>query len=160
MLAISLSIVIVFGAVVDLVPVHNDGFVSVPHNDDRLTAWLFENTSPNDIFLTDRLLSHPILFSGRKLFLGNTLFAWTAGYELAKREKTHDRMFKTQDLKELRRLLKENDIAYIGIDDGLRARYGAGLNETKIRNYFPMVFDDHEKVHGNLKIYRVKTSSQ
>jgi hypothetical protein len=69
-------------------------------------------------------------------------------------------MFKTQDLKELRRLLKENNIAYIGIADGLRDRYGVGLNEATIRNYFPMVFDDHEKVHGNLKIYRVKTSSQ
>ena len=69
----------IFGAIVDLFPLHNDSFISAPHTNDRLTEWLLANTQPHDIFLTDILLSHPILFAGRKIYLGNTLFAWSAG---------------------------------------------------------------------------------
>lgn len=154
-LAVVLSIAMVLGAVIDLAPVRNDSIVTVPYQNDRLTEWLFENTSHNDIFLTDALLSHPILFTGRKIFLGNTLFAWTAGYDLAEREKMLGRMFTTQDLSELKRILTENEIAYIAVDDGVRSRFSKGLNETLIRNNFPMVFDDHKRVYGNLKIYQV-----
>ena len=158
-LAVVLSIAMVLGAVIDLAPVRNDAFVTVPYQNDRLTEWLFENTSHNDIFLSDALLSHPILFTGRKIFLGNTLFAWTAGYDLAEREKMLGRMFTTQDLSELKRILTENEIAYIAVDDGVRSRFSKGLNETLIGNNFPMVFDDHKRVYGNLKIYRVNDPS-
>jgi hypothetical protein len=156
LLAVVLAVAMVLGAVIDLAPVRNDGAMTVPYQNDRLTAWLTENTAPGDIFLTDRFLSHPILFSGRKIFLGNTLFAWSAGYDLGKREKTHVKMLTTHDISQLRKLLAENNIAYVAIDDGLRSNNAfLGLNEELIRKTFPLVFNDREQVYGNLKIYRV-----
>lgn len=80
---VALSVVLVvlttLGGVIDLFPIHNDPKLVVPYKNDRLTTWVFENTKPSDLFLSQRWLTHPILFTGRKLFLGNTLFAWTAG---------------------------------------------------------------------------------
>ncbi len=157
-LAVALAIVMSLGAVIDLMPLHNDGFVSVPHENDRLTAWLLQNTSGSDLFLTDTILSHPILFSGRKVFLGNTLFAWTAGYDLAERERTHRRMLTVQDIVDLKTMLSDNDIDYIAIDDALRSNaLIKGLNEQLIAANFELVFNDIERRHGNLKIYRVKS---
>lgn len=155
-LAAMLAIAMTFGAFVDLFPVRNDGAVTVPYHDDRLTTWLFENTASSDIFLTDPLLAHPILFTGRKVYLGNTLFAWTAGYDLAERERTHRRMFMTQDLNELKNMLHESNIAFVAIDDAVRTNGQIkGLNENLFDKSFEKVFEDPERKYGNLKIYRV-----
>ncbi|NOT47501.1 MAG: hypothetical protein HOP17_07095 [Acidobacteria bacterium] len=160
-LAVILTILTFFGAVIDLFPIHNDGFVTVPYRNDRLTAWLFENTKPSDLFLTDTILSHPILMTGRKVYLGNTLFAWTAGYDLAERERTQRKMFKTSDPAELLRMLRENNIAFVAIDDSLRTNsVMQGLNESMFQTNLEPVFDDPERKYGNLKIYRVPPLSQ
>lgn len=155
-LAVALTIVMILGAVIDLFPIHNDRFVSVPYKDDRLTTWLFENTQTTDLFLSDTLLSHPILFTGRKIFLGNTLFAWTAGYELKERENTYRMMFQERDLEKLLRLLNDNKIVYVAIDDGVRANGSIkGLNESIYQKNFEKVFEDTERRYGNLTIYKV-----
>ncbi len=155
-LAVALTIVMILGAVIDLFPIHNDKFVSVPFKDDRLTTWLFENTQTTDLFLSDTLLSHPILFTGRKIFLGNTLFAWTAGYELKERENTYRMMFQERDLEKLLRLLRDNKIVYVVIDDGVRANGSIkGLNESIYQKNFEKVFEDTERRYGNLTVYRV-----
>ncbi len=155
-LSVILAVVMVFGAFIDLFPIHNDGFVKVPYEDDRLTTWLFENTRPTDLFLSDTLLSHPILFTGRKIFLGNTLFAWTAGYDLKERENTYRMMFQEHDLQKLVRLLNDHKIVYVAIDDGLRAnRSIKGPNESIYQQNFEKVFEDTERRYGNISIYRV-----
>lgn len=154
--AVVLTLLTFFGAVIDLFPIHNDAFVKVPYHNDRLTTWMFENTNTSDIFLTDTLLSHPILMSGRKIYLGNTLFAWTAGYDLAERERTHRKLFKTIDPDELMRLLYENHIAYVAIDDSVRGgELMRGLSESVFQANLEKVFDDKELKYGNLKIYKV-----
>src|SRR6266496_3423163 len=71
-MAIILTIATIFGGVIDLFPLHNDPALTVPYKNDRLRQWLLENTNPSDIFLTHTLLTHPILFSGRKIYLGYT----------------------------------------------------------------------------------------
>lgn len=155
-LAVMLATAMVFGSVIDLFPLHNDSSIVVPHNNDRLTNWLFKETKPTDIFLTDKLLSHPILFTGRKVFLGNTLYAYTAGYAVKERETTYQNIFIERDLLRLVQLLRENQIAYVAIDDGVRRNTSiSGFNETIYRQHFETVFEDIERRYGNLTIYRV-----
>lgn len=158
-LAAFLALLMAFGAIIDLFPIHNDPPLGVFYENDRLTTWLVENTNPSDVFLTYPLLSHPILFTGRKIFLGNTLFAWAAGYNVADREAIYKQMFKEQNSEELVRLLRANNIAYVGFDDGLR---GFGmikdtLNEEIFRQNFEQIFDDTEHRHANMTIYKVPT---
>jgi len=155
-LAVVLTLVMCFGAFIDLFPIKNDTYTKVPFENDRLTTWLLENTQPSDIFLSDTLLSHPILMSGRKLFLGNTLFAWTAGYPIKEREKTHRAMFQTYSPETLTRLLQENNISYVAIDDGVRTNeFTKNVDETVFRSNFELAFDDTENRYRNLKIYRI-----
>ena len=155
-LAVGLGLAMAFGAIIDLFPVHNDFTMNVPYENDRLTTWLFENTQPTDLFLTDRLLSHPILFTGRKIFLGNPLFPWAVGYDISARENTYRRMFQERDPNELVRLLNENKIAFVAIEDGLRGSdFVRNINESVYKQNFEKVFDDTEHKYANLAIYKV-----
>lgn len=157
-LAAALGLAMAFGAIIDLFPVHNDFTMNVPYENDRLTTWLFENTQPTDLFLTDRLLSHQILFTGRKIFLGNPLFPWAVGYDISARENTYRRMFQERDPGELVRLLNENKIAYVAIEDGLRGSdFVRNINESVYKQNFEKVFDDTEHKYANLAIYKVPT---
>ncbi len=152
-LASVLTIATIFGSVIDLFPLHNDSWINVPYKNDRLTIWVFENTNPKDVFLADRLISHPILFAGRKVFLGHTTFVWTAGYEFGEREKLYKAMFQERNPAKLARLLRVNKIAYVAIDDGLRKT--TRIDESILNQRFEKVFEDTENRYGNLTIYRV-----
>ena len=155
-LAIVLAIATVFGGVVDLFPLHNDPMLAVPYKADRLSQWLLTRTQPGDVFLSHQLLTHPILFTGRKIYLGYTLFAWTAGYNVPDREALYRQMFQESDPERLKRLLRENKIAYVAIDDGVRKNETLpDLNEGVFEQHFPKVFEDTAQVHDNLVIYKV-----
>ena len=155
-LAIVLTVVTVFGGVVDLFPLHNDPMLAVPYKGDRLSQWLMTKSQPSDVFLTHTLLTHPILFTGRKIYLGYTLFAWTAGYNVPGREAIYRRMFQETDVNELIRLLHENQIAYVAIDDGVRHNETLpDLNESIFDQHFERVFEDTVHVYDNVVIYKV-----
>jgi hypothetical protein len=155
-LAVVLTVLTIAEGVIDLFPVHNDPLLVVPYKNDRLTEWLLNNTQPSDIFLTQTLLTHPILFTGRKIFLGYTLFAWTAGYNVSAREEIYRQMFQEQDVAELVRLLNRHKIAYVGIDDGVRENKALeNLNERVYQEHFQKVFDDTDHHYANITIYKV-----
>jgi len=156
-LAAVLTLAVVFGAIVDLFPIYNDGYIATPYGNDRLTNWVKENTGPSEIFLTEMWLSHPILFAGRKVYYGNTLFAWTAGYGgLQERDRLYKQILKTNNPTELIGLLHKNNITYIAVDDGFRGNQNTRwLDEAMLRQNFRLVFDDTEHKYYNLKIYRV-----
>jgi hypothetical protein len=155
-LAIALAVAMIFGGFIDLFPIHNDPMLAVPYQNDRLTQWLLNNTRPSDVFLTQTLLTHPILFTGRKIYLGYTLFAWTAGYNVSARESIYRRMFEEENFAELTRLLNDNKIAYVAIDDGVRENQTIyQLNEPVYQQHFEKVFQDTENRYGNLTIYKV-----
>ena len=156
-LAALMMIATIFGGVVDLFPLHNDPMLTVPYQNDRLSGWLVDNTQPSDVFLTHTLLTHPILFTGRKIYLGYTLFAWTAGYNVPDREEIYRQIFQEQDVDQLKRLLRENHITYVAIDNGVRHNETLpNLNESVFDQHFPKVFVDSAHVYDNLVIYKVQ----
>jgi hypothetical protein len=156
LVAIVLGAAMIFGGFIDLFPLHNDPELSVPYKNDRLSQWLLQNTQPSDVFLTHTLLTHPILFNGRKIFLGYTLFAFTAGYDVPQREEIYRRMFEERDPATLLSLLRANKIAYVAIDDGVRSNQALfDLNEAVYETNFLRVFNDTAGAYDNLMIYKV-----
>lgn len=158
-LAIVLTVSITLTGVIDLFPLHNDSMLTVPYQNDRLTSWILANTKPSDVFLTPTFLTHPIVFAGRKIFLGYTLFAWTAGYDVGPRDSVYHSMFREKDFSRLTRLLNDNHISYVAIDDGVRHNTSlVELNESVYQKYFEKVFEDTEHHYDNLEIYKVPNS--
>lgn len=156
-LAVVLALAMIFGAIIDLFPIHNDSIITIPYKNDRLTNWIFENTKPSAVFLTHTFLTHPILFAGRKTFLGYTLFAWTAGYNVGEREAIYKQIFHERDRDELVRLLNKNKIAYVGIDNDLRGNslIKDFFSDSVFQQNFDRVFEDTEHRYADLTIYKV-----
>jgi hypothetical protein len=154
--AIALVVVVTLGGFIEWFRIHNDTIVDVPFNQNRLSDWLRTNTSPKDVFLTDRFILHPILLNGRRIFYGWPYFAWSIGYQMHTRDTLYGKLLTEKEPTKLVRLLNENGIHYVAVDNGLRSSYlRANLNEAVCKRYFETVFEDKDNRFGALTVYRV-----
>jgi DNA-binding beta-propeller fold protein YncE len=152
--AIVTTLLIVTGGVIDFFPVHNTGWSEVTYKNDPLIDWLNKNTTPREIFLTDRFVNHPILMAGRRVFYGWPYYAWSAGYDASKRDRVYTDLFENKDPWKVYRLLKENGIKYVGYDGAVRqAQFIKRPNEQLYATYFPKIFEDSR--YNGLVIYKV-----
>ena len=154
--AVILAVLITIGGVLDLFPIKNSYWVETKYQNDPLVDWVKENTDPKAVFLSHRYVNHRILMAGRQLFYGHPYYAWGAGYDTGARDVVYKKMFESKDAAEVLRLLKENNISYVAIDEAIRkSDFIKNPNEAIYEAYFPKVFTDTEKRYDNLNIYQV-----
>src|SRR4029077_11565818 len=154
--AIVTILLIIPGGVIDFFPVHNNGWSEVTYRNDPLIDWLNKNTTPREIFLTDRFVNHPILMAGRRVFYGWPYYSWSAGFDASKRDRVYTELFESRDPWKLYRLLKENSIKYVGFDGAVRqASFIKRPNEQLYATYFPKIFEDKQNRYNSLTIYKV-----
>ncbi len=147
---------IVLGGAIDLFPIHNCYAIQMKYGGDPLVKWLWENTKPRDVFLSDRFVNHPILLAGRPIFYGWPSFSWSAGYDTTKRDNEYKQLFESTDPYAVFRLLQKHKIAYVAIDDGVRrGEFIKRPNEELYSLNFPKVWEDKTNQYGGLIIYKV-----
>ena len=149
-----LFFLVISGGVIDFFPIHNTGWSEVTYRNDPLIDWLKKNTTPRDIFLTDRFVNHPILMAGRRVFYGWPYYAWSAGYNASNRDRVYTELFENKDPWKVYHLLKENGISYVAYDNAVRqAQFIKRPNQELYATYFPKV---HEATNYNgMVIYKV-----
>jgi sugar lactone lactonase YvrE len=149
-----LFLLVISGGVIDFFPIHNTGWSEVTYRNDQLIDWLKKNTTPRDIFLTDRFVNHPILMAGRRVFYGWPYYAWSAGYNASNRDRVYTELFESKDPWKVYHLLKENGISYVAYDNAVRqAQFIKRPNQELYATYFPKV---HEATNYNgMVIYKV-----
>ena len=152
--AIVTTLLIIPGGIIDFFPIHNTGWSEVTYRNDPLIDWLNKNTTPRDIFLSDRFVNHPILMAGRRVFYGWPYYAWSAGYNASNRDRVYTELFENKDPWKVYHLLKENGINYVAYDNAVRqAQFIKRPNQELYATYFPKV---HEASNYNgLIIYKV-----
>jgi DNA-binding beta-propeller fold protein YncE len=149
-----LFLLVIAGGIIDFFPIHNTGWSEVTYRNDELIDWLKKNTSPRDIFLTDRFVNHPILMAGRRVFYGWPYYAWSAGYNASNRDRVYTELFASRDPWKVYHLLKENDISYVAYDNAIRqAQFIKRPNQELYATYFQKVYNA-DKYNG-LIIYKV-----
>jgi DNA-binding beta-propeller fold protein YncE len=154
--ALSLLVLTIPGGIIDFFPIHNTGWSEVTYKNDPLIDWLNKNTTPREIFLTDRFVNHPILMAGRRVFYGWPYFAWSAGFDASKRDRVYTEMFASRDPWKVFHLLKENGISYVAFDGAVRqASFIKRPNEEVYATYFPKVFEDKQNKYNSMTIYKV-----
>ncbi len=149
-----LLLLVIPGGIIDFFPIHNTGWSEVQYRNDPLIDWLKKNTSPRDIFLTDRFVNHPILMAGRRVFYGWPYYGWSAGYNASNRDRVYTELFESKDPWKVYHLLKENGISYVAYDNAVRqAQFIRRPNQELYATYFPKV---HEATNYNgMVIYKV-----
>ncbi len=112
--------------------------------EDPLVDWISQNTTSQDIFLTSHYsLSRPVL-GGAMLFEGHAYYPMTLGYDTNLRYKLTKEMFQSTDRNELIRLIRENLITYVIIDNDARTSFDFNLNEDIFRQTFECVYREGE----------------
>jgi DNA-binding beta-propeller fold protein YncE len=145
--AVVLAVAITLGGIIDLFPIHNAYWIETPFQDDPIVKWVRAETDPKAVFLTDQYVQHPILLAGRRIFFGWPYFTWGLGYRTGEREEIYRRLFEERQPQELVRLLQENGIDYVVVDDGLRqGRLVKNPNESVYQAFFKKVFEDPSTV--------------
>ena len=154
LIASVLFLLVIPGGFIDLFPIHNTGWSEVQYRNDPLIDWLKKNTTPRDIFLTDRFVTHPILMAGRRVFYGWPYFAWSAGYNASNRDRVYTELFESKDPWKVYHLLKENGIEYVAYDNAVRqAQFIKRPNQELYATYFPKVYDAPN--YNGMVIYKV-----
>lgn len=149
-----LFLLVIPGGVIDFFPIHNTGWSEVTFRNDPLIDWLKKNTTPRDIFLTDRFVNHPILMAGRRVFYGWPYYSWGAGYDAAKRDRVYTEFFESKDPWKVYHLLKANGISYVAYDNAIRqAQFIRRPNQELYATYFPKVHDATQ--YNGMIIYKV-----
>jgi DNA-binding beta-propeller fold protein YncE len=144
------------GGIIDLFPIRNSHWIEIPFEDDSLVRWVKDQTDPKAVFLTARYVNHGILLAGRRIFYGHPYYPQSAGYSLDERERVYKRMFAERNPQELLRILKENNISYVAIDNGLKNDdFVKNVNESVYKSTFEQVFQDTENRQNGLVIYKV-----
>ena len=152
--AIVLFLLIIPGGFIDFFPIHNTGWSEVTYRNDPFIDWLKKETTPRDIFLTDRFVNHPILMAGRRVFYGWPYYSWGAGYDATKRDRVYTELFESKDPWKVFHLLKENRIRYVAFDGAVRqAQFIKRPNEQVYATYFPKVYEDNRI--NSLTIYKI-----
>ena len=154
--AIVFLVLIIPGGIIDFFPIHKAYWSAVTYKNDPLIEWLTKETKPRDIFLTDRFVNHPILMAGRRIFYGWPYYAWSAGYDTSNRDRVYRELFESKDPRKVFRLLKDNGITYVAIDNAVRhGEFVKRPNEQVYTKYFQKVFEDKQNKYNSLTIYRV-----
>jgi DNA-binding beta-propeller fold protein YncE len=149
-----LFLLVIPGGVVDFFPIHNTGWSEVTYKNDPLIDWLKKNTTPRDIFLTDRFVNHPILMAGRRVLYGWPYYGWSAGYNASKHDRLYTDLFENKDPWKVYHLLKENGISYVAYDNAVQqGQFIKHPNQQLYATYFPKVFEDSR--YNRLVIYKV-----
>jgi DNA-binding beta-propeller fold protein YncE len=153
-----LFLLVIPGGIIDFFPIHNTGWSEVQYRNDPLIDWLKKNTSPRDIFLTDRFVTHPILMAGRRVLYGWPYYGWSAGYNASKYDRLYTELFEGKDPWKVYHLLKENGISYVAYDNAVRqGQFIKRPNDQLYATYFPKVFEDPK--YNGLIIYKVPETS-
>lgn len=155
LLAIVVTILLTITGVEDLVTLNNinDSRRMMKYSlEDPTSVWISRNTGPDEIFLTEMQVLNPVLLAGRKLFFGWPYYAWSAGYDTFRREAIYKAIYGGTDRDEVLRLVNENLIRYIVIDDENRNAKGYVLNEPLLQSISSKVYENKSK---RLAIYRV-----
>lgn len=153
---VALFVLITLGGTIDLSPIRKSYWAEVPFDGDPLIRWTKEQTDSKAIFLTDRFVTHQILLAGRRIFFGWPYYTWGMGYRTGEREIIYKRLFQERNVANLLRLLHQNNISYVAIDDGVRrSDFIQNVNEAVYESHFEKVFQDTENRYGGISIFKV-----
>ncbi len=114
--------------------------------EDDLTKFVHDNSTSKDLFLTNstNYTINQLVFGGAMLYQGHQYYAWSAGYDTDYRDDMVRRMYSAETPKELKALVKQNNIRFIVVENANRVSTDYALNEENIYKTYECVYEEGE----------------
>lgn len=112
--------------------------------DHPLTNWIDENSTSQDLFLTDTYTINQVVLGGAMLYEGWPYYPWSAGYDTDYRTAQVKQMYEAETPELLDELVKVNRIRFIMIDRDNRFSEEYMLNEITVQNTYECVYTEGE----------------
>ena len=112
--------------------------------EDTVTAWIRDNATAKDIFLTSNYALNNVVLGGAMLYDGWQYFGWSAGYDTAYRDIQVKRMYEAESSQELEELVNENRIRYIIVDFDNRTSEDYEVREDVIASTYEAAYTQGE----------------
>jgi hypothetical protein len=110
--------------------------------DHPLTSWIDDNSTSQDIFLTDTYTINQAVLGGAMLYEGWPYYPWSAGYDTDYRTAQVKQMYEADTPEKLDRLVKANRIRFIIVDRENRSSEEYKLNEVTIQTAYECVYTE------------------
>ncbi len=107
-----------------------------------LTNWIDENSTSQDLFLSDAYTINQAVLGGAMLYEGWPYYPWSAGYDTDYRTAQVKQMYEADTPEELNRLVKTNRIRFIIVDRDNRSSEEYKLNEATIQAAYECVYSE------------------
>jgi hypothetical protein len=140
-----LLIPLVATGLADYYGVMRQDMVTLPYKNDKLRSWIEHKTEPRSVFLTDTAIKpgysayYSVLLSGRRIYVHSI-----ADFEqdLSVRRRKAAAIYRARDKTHLCKILKEEGIEYIVIDNSVRESKDYNLRESFFINNLSLVYKD------------------
>ena len=110
---------------------------------DPLILWAAHHTDRHAVFLTPKDTFHPLLLSGRRLFLGNQAFAASAGYDMQSRARIRDELYCASSSADfVHKLSRSPMIDYVVFSDVTKSSGPGCFNPQLLKGVLPLAFND------------------
>ena len=151
-LAVMLAICLMITGVYDFVVIiRNNGpghRVSVNMNS-KLTEWLEEHLTHDDLILTPEYSMNEVTMSGVMMYMGWPYYAWSAGYDTYYRAAQAKMIYSSTDAEEVKSLVKKEKITYILFEEGMEYEQQYCREDT-IASVFKLAYETED---GRIRIY-------
>jgi len=143
LLVFVLTIVLTLTGIIDFFPIVNDFYITLADLPQNSVATFIEKNTPKDaVFLNSSFLYHPASLAGRKVFLGWPYFPWSAGYDTDERGAQLDAMYSSNNKALICKLLIQNGIDYITIQDTKNDKDFPKINLSFFQENFKSIYKD------------------
>lgn len=117
-LIVPLMLVLTFSGVIDFFATKNDTYLYLHDRPrDKTVEFINMHIPAGSVILNSTWFYHPANLAGKPIFSGYTYFTWSHGHDSYNREKTQVEIYRSTNRMEACRLLKENNIKFVELND-------------------------------------------
>jgi hypothetical protein len=108
---------LIFGGIIDLFPVINDNYYSIPDIRSNSDASFILSSTPKDaVILNSTWFYHPASLAGRFIYNGYSYFTWSFGYDQITREHKTQKIYSSLTKSDACKILKQENISYVELN--------------------------------------------
>lgn len=150
-LALFSGCILIISGVFNFLVVKNDVYARIQDaSKSSFGTWVVNNTSSDDIFMSNAEIYDPVSIIGRRVFLGRAHFIFTYGGDAGTRLQEKNIVFSGSENTKIEKILNKYDISYLIIHKSTSVPNVINTNAKYFEDTFKKAYEDE-----NVSVYKI-----